>query len=72
MGYKDSKENYIEHWYPEFEPRMLFLVLQDKTHLPKYMLHAKHKAIDQKVDKLPWLQKEDTNQIVTDAKGFII
>ena len=42
----DSKQEFAKMWFPEYEPRMLYLHLKDKSKLVKYVLHAKHKKID--------------------------
>lgn len=55
----DNKEAYMKLWYPDVEPRMLYLAIKDKTKLVKYILHAKHKKIDSKPDKSDWLLAEE-------------
>ena len=50
---------------------MKYLTIKDKGLLYKYMLHAKHKKIDERTDKCAWLNDEDSIYMLGLAKTFI-
>lgn len=48
---QDPSQSYMKMWYPEVEPSVLYFMIPNKAMLVKYVLHAKHRKINDKVDK---------------------
>lgn len=67
-----NKEPAAKLWYPEVEPLMASFQIKDKAKLVNYVLHAKHSKIHRKVDKLDKFIGEDFDEIVSNAKPFIV
>ena len=59
-------------WYPDYEPRFLYLAIKEKAKLPKYILHAKHQRIDTKQDKCDWLTGIELEEMIAKSKNFVV
>ena len=59
-------------WYPDVEPSFLFNIIPDKAQLVKYVLHAKHRRIDARADKVLDLLGEDQfEEVLAQAQDFL-
>lgn len=55
----ENRTDFTRSWYPDIEPRMMYVTPQDKSKLVKYILHAKHKKITGNFDKPDWFLSEE-------------
>ena len=59
-------------WYPDVEPSFSFNIIPDKAQLVKYVLHAKHRRIDCKTDKVvDLLGDEQFEEVLAQAQKFL-
>lgn len=68
-----SQAAFAQHWFPDVEPRMLYVQPKDKTKLIKYVLHAKHKKPTVAMDRPDYMADEEHWKVLLEqSKVFVV
>ena len=61
---KESKHEFAKVWYPEYNPRMVYVFSSEPSQVHKYVLHASHKRVgDPNQEKPEWLLNGELEEV---------
>lgn len=68
----ESKHEFAKQWFPDYNPRMVYVFSSEPKNLHKYVLHAKHKRVgDPNAERPEWMQSEELDEIQHNALNFV-